>query len=112
MLRLSELLGSEVRDGNERTVGHVRDVRLVQDGEVTGEFGRALRVQGIVVGPRWIPFRMGVGRPEIRGPWAARGLARWLGRNARFYRWDEVVGIEPGRMSVRGGGSELRLPEE
>ena len=112
MLRLSEILGSEVTDGNNRTIGSVRDVRFVQDGEETGEFGPALRVQGLVVGPRRIPFQLGVGDPEMRGPWVAKILARWLGRNARFFPWDQVAGMEPGKVSVRGGGSKLREPED
>jgi PRC-barrel domain len=49
-MRLSELIGSEVRDGNGVVIGTLRDVRLVQDGPDVDGFGRAFRIKGVLVG--------------------------------------------------------------
>ena len=112
MLRLSELLGSEVTDGRNRSVGYVRDVRFIQDGEQVGEFGRALRVQGIVVGPRRLPFRLGIGSANIRGLVVVKALARLLGRRAFFVEWDQLRVTAPGSIEVRGGRTKLRHADE
>ena len=71
-MRLSEILGSEVRTESGDSLGHVYDVR--------GELGaRSLRVTGLVVGRRGLLERLGIGAPHRRErvrthdavPWSA-----------------------------------------
>jgi sporulation protein YlmC with PRC-barrel domain len=71
-VRLSELLGLEVRTESGESLGHVFDVR--------GELGpRSLHVIGLVVGRRGLLERLGIGAPGRRErrrtgdavPWSA-----------------------------------------
>jgi hypothetical protein len=50
-MRLSELCGSEVRDGRDRRIGQVVDVRVVHELASAGEGPRPFRVTGIIVAP-------------------------------------------------------------
>jgi hypothetical protein len=103
-LRLSELIGSEVRDGNRRRVGRVCDVRLVQDGREIEAFGRAFRIEGILVGPR-AARRMGVTRPDIKRPLLFRLIGQSAERRTRFYAWDRVQAVHEGIIEVRSSSS-------
>jgi hypothetical protein len=58
-MRLSDLLDSEVLDADGKTIGHVHDVRMAQDGPIQGTFGAALRVRGLVVGRPALGARLG-----------------------------------------------------
>jgi sporulation protein YlmC with PRC-barrel domain len=64
-VRLSELLGLEVRTESGDSLGHVYDVR--------GELGpRSLGVTGLVVGQRGLLERLGIGaRTDDALPWSA-----------------------------------------
>jgi sporulation protein YlmC with PRC-barrel domain len=73
-MRLSELLDSEVIDRNGERIGHVHDVQLIQDGPPLGTWGAALRLEGLIVGPGSIGTRLGLARPEMRGPWILKAL--------------------------------------
>jgi hypothetical protein len=74
MSRLSDLLDAEVRGDDGRSLGPVRDVRLVQDGPVRQGLQASFRVDALVVGGRSFPVRLGYYRGGIRGPL----LLRWL----------------------------------
>jgi sporulation protein YlmC with PRC-barrel domain len=73
-MHLSELLGTDVVTTDGRDLGHIHDVRLVQDGPVLGDWGAALRVHEILVGRRSIGTRLGYGRGAIQGPMVLRLL--------------------------------------
>ena|SRR5215207_3576772 len=95
-MRLSELLDSEVVDRNGKRLGHVHDVQLIQDGPPLGTWGNAFRLEGLIVGPGSIGTRLGIVRPEMRGPWILKALFARR-RSARvLVPWDRVreVGAE------------------
>lgn len=101
-MRLSDLLHSEVVDVGGTRLGSVDDVRLVQDGPVTGVFGAALRVEGILIGRGGIGVRLGLHRPEMKGPKLLKLLFGGLQGRARYARWDQVASVDAGtiRLSV------------
>ena len=99
-MRLSDLVGSEVRDGRNRKIGHVLDVRVVQNGAEVERFGRAFRISALLVGRR-PAVRLGLERPEIKGPLLFRLFDRWLERHRTLIPWDQVQSAEPGAVVVR-----------
>lgn len=102
-MRLSELVGSEVRDGTGRVIGRVLDVRVVQDGPDVDGIGRTFRISSLLVGkrPAW---RLGLERPEIKGPMLFRLFDRWMERHRRVVPWGQVESAEPGSVLVRLSG--------
>jgi sporulation protein YlmC with PRC-barrel domain len=97
-MRLSELIGSEVRDGNDREIGRVVDVRVVHEpASVDGSLG-SMRVSGLVVARG---RRIRIGRPDQRGPAAFKLLDRWSERRRRFVPWDAVESARRGSIIVR-----------
>ena len=93
-MRLREILGAEVRDGNDRRLGVVRDVRATVDQDEDGSW-RAVSVDGIIVAPRW-KLRTGVDRPLLLG-WVERRYER----EARFVRWDHIQSTKDRVVRVR-----------
>jgi sporulation protein YlmC with PRC-barrel domain len=108
MRRLAELIGARVVTEDGRRRGHVKDVRLVQDGPYVEGFGQALRVEGLLVGPPLIGVRLGFERAEVRGPWPVSALFRTLERRATFVPWEDVLEWDGARvlLSRRGGTVE------
>src|SRR4051812_44625366 len=75
-MRLSDLLEHDVTTVDGRRLGQLHDVRLVQDGPITGIGDATFRLHGIVVGKGGFGTRLGyVTRPgyapeaETKGPW-------------------------------------------
>ncbi len=110
-MRLSDLLGAVVVDDAGREVGHVNDVRLVQDGPVVGTFGAALRVSELVVGIGGVGDRLGYGRGGIRAPRVLDSLFRRLARRGVLVAWVDVDSSEPGRVRLRPGAHPRPLVE-
>jgi sporulation protein YlmC with PRC-barrel domain len=69
-VKLSELLGCEVKTESGEDLGHVHDVR----GELTS---RSLKVTGLVVGQFGLLERLGLGAPESRARIAVHDLVPW-----------------------------------
>ena len=90
-MRLSELLGSDVRTESGEELGHVHDVR----GELTS---RSLKVTGLVVGRWGVLERLGLGAPESRARIAVHDFVPWSAV-VRADRREIVVkdGTEPKR---------------
>jgi hypothetical protein len=88
---MGELLQSHVVDAGGRRVGSVHDVRLVQDGPERGRFGRALRVDGLVVGKGALAIRLGYHRAGVRGPFLLGRIFRWLEGRAHYVPWDRIA---------------------
>lgn len=103
-MRLSELLGAEVFASDGHRVGRVHDVRLVQDGPITGTWGAAFRVDGLVVGPGSLGVRLGVHRRR-GGPWLVKAL--FAHRRPGFVAWQRVQGVEPGERVTLAEGAEV-----
>jgi hypothetical protein len=98
-MRLGELLDREVLDRDGRVAGRVKDVRLVQGGPLRGQ-SCMLRLDGLVVGPRTAPLRLGYHRREVRKPALLRWLFHRAARGARFVPMSEVDSL---------GGDHVRL---
>jgi hypothetical protein len=90
-MRLSELLGREVVDGDRRSRGRIVEVVLVQDGPPSGPGGDlALRVEGLVVGRRALLARLGLQRAEVVGPRLLSTAARRVAGVHDFVLWEQV----------------------
>jgi hypothetical protein len=97
-MRLSEILGKEVVTTDGRSLGHVHDVRLVQDGPVIAEWGAAFRVHELAVGRRSFGTRLGYDRGEVDAPWLVK---RVVGpRPARHIPWSAIREHDDERMVV------------
>jgi sporulation protein YlmC with PRC-barrel domain len=69
-MRLSDLLGSEVRTESGDKLGHVHDVRA----ELTRQ---SLKVTGLVVGGAGLLERLGIGAPRTRARIRAHDTVPW-----------------------------------
>jgi hypothetical protein len=89
-MRMSDLIGADVRAADGRSLGEVRDVRLVQDGPVTGGNQALLRVDAVVVGGGALAGRLGYLRGGVNGPWLLRAIFGPLERRAHTLSMDDV----------------------
>jgi hypothetical protein len=110
-MRASELLRAEVVDGEGRSLGRVRDVRIEPaDGATTrGGFG----VVGVVVsGGRW-SHACGFADGRAQGPWLLRVLLGRSAARARFVPARHVSDWGPGQVRLSVAAAQLRpLREE
>jgi hypothetical protein len=95
-LTLAQLLHAQVVDEDGRSLGRVHDVRAVRDdaGDVVGRAPR-YRVEGLIVGRRGLRVRLGLRRARSPEPL----------RPSEPLRWEDVVDVEPGCITVRAGRS-------
>jgi sporulation protein YlmC with PRC-barrel domain len=109
-MRLNELLGRDVVDANGAVIGHVADVRLVQDGPLQPSMQAALRVDGLIVVEKNSTRLLGYERHV--GP----ALIRWLVHRRLgevwYAPWADVGQLTDGRIEIRAGRSDLRRLEE
>ena len=89
-MRLSDLLEVEVVDRNGDRIGHVHDVRLVQDGPPLGTWGAALRLEALVVGRGSVGTRLGITRQKMKGPWILKLLFARQRASRVLIPWDRV----------------------
>ncbi|MEU4393904.1 PRC-barrel domain-containing protein [Kribbella sp. NPDC023855] len=109
-MRLNELLGRDVVDANGDVIGHVADVRLVQDGPLQPSMQAALRVDGLIIVEKRTTRLLGYERHV--GPALIRWLVhRHLG-DVWYAPWTEVDQLTDGRIEIRAGRSDLRKFEE
>ena len=90
-MRMSDLMGTEVRTADGHSLGEVRDVRLVQDGPVTGGSQALFRVDAVVVGGGSLAGRLGYLRGGVTGPWLLRAIFGPLERRAHTLSMDDVA---------------------
>ena len=100
-MRMSDLLGSTVKDLAGRRLGDVHDVRLVQNGPILGSWGAAFTADALLVGPHAVGVRLGYGRSEVRGPWAVRATFEAIHGVLDAIPWRSIVAIQPGTILVR-----------
>lgn len=111
-MRMGELLKSDVIDVDGTRVGRVHDLRLVQDGPPSGRFGRALRVDGLVVGRGSLAIRLGYHRAEVTGPFLVGWIFRALEARARYVPWAEVASRTEDQITLRCPVADLaRIPD-
>lgn len=111
-MRIGELLHSTVMDGAGRSVGHVHDVRLVQDGPLMEGFGAALRIAGLVVGSGGGAVRLGYHRHRVRGPFLVKKLFTTIEARARYVPWEQVERWDGRTVTLRCGADELSRLED
>jgi sporulation protein YlmC with PRC-barrel domain len=99
-MRLSELVGCAVTDGDGQPLGHVTDVRLRREGPELEGFGPAYVVAGLRVTHRRGNL-FGYDRADAGGPAAVRWLFRRLHRGDRVVPWGDVEEVGPGRIRLR-----------
>jgi sporulation protein YlmC with PRC-barrel domain len=103
-MRLSELLDHDVIDDHGSHLGHVHEVRIVQDGPQRAGLDHALRLHGLYVGTGSIGRRLGYRRRVVRGPWLIRAV---LGRGrVRYVPWTRVTSVGD-IITISGDGREL-----
>lgn len=109
-MRLGDLVGATVVDRSGRSLGRVRDVRLVADGPPLGLFGPALRVDGLIVGRGDPADRLGYERRGMRSPALVAWAVRLLSRESRYVPWGEVDEVHAGRIVLRAAADDLEAP--
>jgi sporulation protein YlmC with PRC-barrel domain len=98
---MSDLLGSTVKDLAGRRLGHVHDVRLVQNGPILGSWGASFTADALLVGPHAVGVRLGYGRSDVRGPWVVRVTFQAIHGVLDAIPWHSIVAIQPGTILVR-----------
>jgi hypothetical protein len=111
-VRLTDLLDAEVLDREDRKIGVVTDVRLVQDGPLIGEIGAAFRVHGLVIGRTSIGAHMGFERRNVRGPWLLKKLFWLIQGTERYATWSQIRSIESHRVRLTEPADRLPAAEE
>lgn len=97
--RLDELLELPVVDSDDRTVGHVLDVRLApRDALSSGD----IRAVGLVVGRTGRPGSLlGYDRSADQGPWAVARVVRWIHRHTAYLPMEQVDRVDWDGRAVR-----------
>ena len=109
-MRLTDLLDATVLDPQGRAIGHVHDVRLVQDGPPIGTAGASLRIDGLVIGGTKFGSRLGFSRTQVRGPWLLKRFFLRLQADERLAPWADVRSVAEGEIRLRVIRDELRPP--
>lgn len=109
IIQTRHLLGREVVGPDDRLVGHVVDLKAVQDGPLRDGSTASLRIDGLVVGHHGLAERLGLARHAIKGPWLLKQLAK-LGKPCAYLDWaqlDDPRGLVDPDHPIRCSG-ELR----
>jgi hypothetical protein len=110
-VRLTDLLDADVIDPDGGTIGHVHDVRLVQDGPPLGNAGATFRVDGLVVGGTAFGARLGFARTDVRAPWLLNLLFQRLRADERYVPWSAVRAVSEGRLHIDVRAPDLGPPQ-
>jgi hypothetical protein len=89
-MRISDLLASDVHDASGRSIGRVRDVRVIQDGPATGGVQAGFRVDALLVGKGTLGGRLGYHHGQVEGPWLLKALARRAEHKVRTIAMTDV----------------------
>jgi len=100
---LSDLLDLPVQDSTGGRLGFCVDARLVLDGPAGGGPLAGARLHGLVVSPRTRTSFMGYERSGVRRPWPLGALLERRHAGTFLLLWDDVVGVEGGRIVVADG---------
>jgi hypothetical protein len=107
---MSDVLGAEVLDVEGTKLGHVYDVRLVQEGPPIGPFGASLRLQALLLGATAVGARLGFERNDVRGPWPLRAAFSALHGRMRVATWEQIASIEEDRIRLRVSAARAEEP--
>jgi hypothetical protein len=100
-MRLSELLGRQVRDEQGGYLGTVADVVLTQDGPMRGPYAAGLRLSGVILVERRHVRLLGYDRDST--PWLQRAVVRRLAGRVREVPWRDLSLHEDGSLRMRPG---------
>jgi hypothetical protein len=100
MMRISDLVASEVREADGTPVGRVREVRVVQDGPVVDGVQAAFRVDALIVGRGSLGVRLGYHAGPIRGPWLLSLIFGRTKQRVREISLDDVATWDDERRIV------------
>jgi sporulation protein YlmC with PRC-barrel domain len=109
-MRLSDLLGSAVKDEAGELIGRVHEVRAIQNGHIQDAFGAALTIDGLIVGKGSMGTRLGLDRPDTGAPAALRIIFERLKGRRLYVPWDCIIAIEQERIIVRGSAVDFQEP--
>lgn len=105
-MRASDLLSSTVFAADAEKIGRVLDIEACPTGaKVSDAWGKALRVNALLVGPGAEFARLGYLRRQMAGPLGLRFLARRL--PGYVVRWNQIGRISPGRIELNCPAEEL-----
>jgi hypothetical protein len=93
-MRLTDVIGTEVRDGNDRVIGVIRNVQATVDEDEHGRW-RAARVEAILVAPRRSLW------PRVQRPLVLGWFDRRFEASSRVIPFERVVSVEPTVVRVR-----------
>jgi hypothetical protein len=99
---LSELLGLDVLDDGDRSVGTVIDVRLAVQAGHQNDAGPT-QLLGFVVSPHTRSSYLGYERTDATAPALLAGVLRWRHRGAFLAAWEDVARIEKRSITLRSG---------
>jgi sporulation protein YlmC with PRC-barrel domain len=105
-MRLSELLGREVRDQGDAYLGTVADVVLSQDGPMRGAYSAGLRVSGLILVERRHVRLLGYEREWV--PWIQRAVVTRLAGRVLHVRWGDVLLRDDGLLQMHPGSGPAR----
>lgn len=105
-MRLSELLGREVRGQDGDYVGTVADIVLTQDGPMRGPYAAGLRVSGLILVERRHVRLLGYERDSV--PAVQRAIVKRLAGRVVHLRWKDVQVQGDGTLWLRPGVAEVR----
>ncbi len=105
-MRLTELLGREVRGDDGDYVGTVADVVLTQDGPMRGPYAAGLRVSGLILVERRHVRLLGYDRDSV--PAVQRAIVKRLAGRVVHLRWKDVLLQDDGTLRVRPGVGPAR----
>jgi hypothetical protein len=100
-MRLSELLGREVRDQDGGYLGTVADVVLTQDGPMRGSYSAGLRLSGLILVERRHVRLLGYDRDST--PWLQRAVVKRLAGQVRHVPWHDVSLGDDGSLRMHQG---------
>jgi hypothetical protein len=107
-MRLSDLLKSAVVDAAGKDIGHVHDVRLVQDGPPVAGIDHTFRIAGVLVGRGSVGIRLGFHRAGLEGPWLLKSLFGMLETRARYVPWEAVASWKDEHLHLKVNADQLR----
>lgn len=105
-MRLTELLGREVRGDHGDYLGAVADVVLTQDGPMRGPYAAGLRVSGLILVERRHVRLFGYDRDSV--PAVQRAIIKRLAGRVVHLRWKDVLVHDDGTLRVRRGAGPVR----
>ncbi|WP_022882460.1 PRC-barrel domain-containing protein [Gryllotalpicola ginsengisoli] len=111
-MRLSELLGRDLREADGSFVGHVVDVRLVLDGPPAASGTAALAdpvVHGLLVSPHTRESFLGYERTRVNRPAVIARFLQWRQRGTVLVLWRDVERV--GDDIVLRAGARRYSPE-